>query len=221
MASDAGCIEVVGVAADARLGDLTGEVPLFVYLPNGQRPPMGPPNSVLHVRLEGDPTASIARIRQELAALAGADVRIEVQPIAGLIGPQLAPWRNSATLLSVFGGIGLVLATIGLYGVVSFLVARRTREIGIRLALGANRKNILSMVLQDTGKLVGTGAAVGLLASIATARVFSGLLYGVGSFDTAVVAATLTILALVGLGAAYGPARRASTVDPLVALRED
>jgi putative ABC transport system permease protein len=216
---DGQCLEIVGVAGDARFGDLTDAAPAFVYRPIGQRPAMAMEGGVLHVRAAGDPAALAATLRRELRAID--DASVEVRSIDEIVGPQLAPWRVSAILLSIFGGMGLLLAAVGLYGVVSFLVARRTREIGIRIALGATRRRVLQTVLADAGRMVGVGTALGLLLAVAATRLLRSALYGVSALDPLVYAGTAALLLLIALVAALSPARRALRVDPVVALRAE
>jgi putative ABC transport system permease protein len=208
---------VVGVAGNARFGELTDESPAFVYQPLGGPLALEGDGGVLHVRVDGDPAELASTLRRELRALDGAAV--EVRSIDELIGPQLAPWRASAILLSIFGGMGLLLASVGLYGVVAFLVARRTKEIGIRMALGATRTDVLRAVLGDAGRLVAIGAGVGLVAAAAGTRLLRSALYGVSTLDPLVYAATAALLVAIALLAAFSPARRAARVDPMVALR--
>lgn len=214
------CIEVVGVSADTRFGEITEESPRSVYRPLDQRMAAAIPPSVLHVRTDGD-AAALASAIPGILDTGGAEVRLQVRSIAELIAPQLAPWRGSATLLSMFGVVAAALAAIGLYGVVSFLVARRTREIGVRLALGAARSSVMGMVLRDAGRLVLAGAAIGLVGALFAARMLGSLLHGVGPFDPAAFASAAMLLALVGVAAAALPARRASAVDPITALRQE
>jgi putative ABC transport system permease protein len=216
---DRQCLEIVGVAANARFGELTDESPEFVYQPLEQAPEAGAEGGVLHVRVDGDPAELASTLRRELKALDGAAV--EVRSIDELVRPQLAPWRAAAILLSIFGGMGLLLASVGLYGVVAFLVARRTREIGIRMALGATRGDVLRAILRDASRLVGIGAGVGLLTAAGATRVLRSALYGVSTLDPLVYAATAALLVAIALLAAFSPARRASRVDPMVALRAE
>ncbi|MEJ7617876.1 MAG: FtsX-like permease family protein [Pyrinomonadaceae bacterium] len=127
--------------------------------------------------------------------------------------------RMGALLLGAFGLLALLLAAIGLYGVMSFSVARRTREIGIRMALGARGADVLRLVLRESMTLVALGIALGLLASLAATRLLASFLYGVSTTDPATFGGIAAILAAVALAASLIPARRASRVDPLVALR--
>jgi putative ABC transport system permease protein len=138
-----------------------------------------------------------------------------------LIGMQLAQPRFAMVLLGAFAGLALVLTVVGLYGVMAYSVARRTREIGVRLALGARRGAVLQMVMRQAAILVGAGMAIGLIATVASGSVLQSLLYGTGSRNPVVLAAVCCVVAVAGLVAAYVPAMRAAGVDPMVALRSE
>jgi putative ABC transport system permease protein len=134
---------------------------------------------------------------------------------------SLAQSRFSTLLLTVFGAIALILAAIGVYGVIAYGVAQRTREIGIRMALGAHRGDVLAMVVRHGATLAGVGLAVGLAAALALAGLLESLLYRVSPTDPPTFAAGLVVLSLVAVLAAALPARRAARTDPMVALRTD
>jgi ABC-type antimicrobial peptide transport system permease subunit len=129
--------------------------------------------------------------------------------------------RTGARMFIVFGGVALLLAAIGLYGVRAYTVAMRTREIGIRMALGARASDALRMMLREGMILMGIGAGIGLVLSVAVGKVLSTLLYHVGSFDPVVLCGAPALLAAVALVACYIPARRAARLDPMVALRDE
>jgi ABC-type antimicrobial peptide transport system permease subunit len=129
--------------------------------------------------------------------------------------------RTGARMFVVFGGVALLLAAIGLYGVRAYTVAMRTREIGIRMALGARATDALSMMLREGMMLMGIGAAVGLVLSLAVGKLLSSLLYGVPGFDPVVLSTAPALLAAVAFLACYIPARRAARLDPMVALRDE
>ena len=134
---------------------------------------------------------------------------------------QLAQPRFAMVLLGAFAGLALVLTVVGLYGVMAYSVARRTREIGVRLALGAQRGTVLQMVLRQAAMLVGTGMAIGIVATLASASVLQSMLYGTASRDPMVLAGVCVVVALAGLAAAYLPAVRAAGIDPMRALRSE
>jgi putative ABC transport system permease protein len=135
------------------------------------------------------------------------------------VGTTLAQPRFNTMLLGAFAGVAMVLAAIGIYGVIAYGVAQRTREIGIRMALGAQRRDMLQMVLWQSFSLVGIGLLAGLLSALALTRLMTSLLYGVTAHDLSIYAIVLTVLSSAALLASYFPARRAMHVDPMVALR--
>jgi ABC-type antimicrobial peptide transport system permease subunit len=142
-----------------------------------------------------------------------------IQTVTETIGTSLYAARMGAWLLAVFGGLALVLAAIGIYGVLSFSISRRTREMGIRLALGAGRLQVFLLVLRDGMVLVTVGMALGLAAGLAGTRSLASFLYGVSTFDLPTFAVTIAILAAVAFAACAIPARRATRVHPIAALR--
>ena len=218
---DGPCMEVVGVAADARYADVTQPSPPFVYRALAQRPRMAPPMTIMHFRSSGDPAAVAGVVRRELQALAPSVPFVRVVPMMDLIAPQLAPWRTGTLMFSLFGVLGLALAAIGLYGVISFLVAQRTREMGVRIALGARRADVLTLVLAQGGRLIVTGIVIGAAVAMASTRLFGSMMYGVSAVDPVVYIGTAALLGVVGFVALIVPARRATRVDPLVALRAE
>lgn len=137
------------------------------------------------------------------------------------IGSSLAPRRLTMVLLASFAGLALVLASVGLYGVMALSVTQRTRELGIRIALGAKRGDVLRLVLGQGAALAGVGLALGLLGALGAGRVLMSVLYQVGSLDGIALLAAMAALGLVAMLACYVPARRATRVDPMVALRQE
>lgn len=208
--------EVVGVARDSRTRSLNESPAPFFYLPFLQR---YQPNMTLEVRTAGDPAANIPAVRREIAAL-DRDLPVQSGTMEDALGLSLLPQRAGATLLGIFSVLGLVLASIGLYGVVAYAVARRTREIGIRVALGAESRDIYRDVLGHGVKLTMLGLLIGIGAALLLARIAEGVLYGVSATDPLTLGSVSAILAAVAILASYVPARRATRVDPLVALRE-
>ena len=132
---------------------------------------------------------------------------------------MLLPARMSAFLLSVFAGLALLLSSIGLYGVVSYAVAQRTREVGIRMAVGADGDHVVRLLAADGLRLVLVGTVIGLIAALALARLLSGLLFGVGTFDLTTFVSVPVVLGVTAVLAAYLPARRAARLNPVTALR--
>ena len=218
---DAPCAEVVGVAANAKYADITAEPDLFFYRPLAQRPRQAPPMTVLHVRTAGDPATIAGIIRRELEGLDPAVRFANVQPLMNLILPQIQPWRVGTLIFTLFGALGVILAAVGLYGVLSFLVAQRTREIGVRIAVGATSRSVLRLVLGQGARLIAIGVAAGLVLGAMATQLFASMMFGVSPLDPLVYLATALVLATIGMFAVYVPARRATQVDAMVALRAE
>ncbi|MHB8502768.1 MAG: ADOP family duplicated permease [Candidatus Acidiferrales bacterium] len=207
---------VVGVVGDVLHRGLDAPHTIQVYLPNTQ---FTDSLVILAVRTSNDPAALAAAVRSEIAAL---DPQVPVSAVATMdevVSASVANQRFGALLFLLFGAIALVLTAVGIYGVISYGVAQRTHEIGIRLALGAGRREVLRMIVGEAMRPALLGAAVGLLAAFALTRLLTRLLYNVKPTDTPVFVAVLLLLVGVALLASYIPARRATCVDPTVALR--
>jgi len=142
-----------------------------------------------------------------------------LEPLEKLIGITLAQPRFNMMLLAAFAAVAMTLAAIGIYGVIAYTVTQRTKEFGIRMALGAQRRDMLQMILRQSLSVVAIGLAVGLLAALALTRLMASLLYGVSAHDFSIYALVLFVLSVAALIASYLPARRAMNVDPMVALR--
>jgi predicted permease len=209
-------ITVVGVVGDTKMYGLANPARLEVYLPFEQYPE-GSMNLML--RSTVDPASLTSSIR---AVVANVDKDQPVYDFATMnerVRKTVAPRRMTLVLLGLFSALALILAGIGIYGVISYSVAQRTHEIGIRAALGAQRKTLLGMVLTQGLTLALVGVAAGLLASLALGRVLATLLFNVSAYDPSTIAAVAIILVAVAAAACYFPARRAMRVDPMVALR--
>ena len=210
--------EIVGVVRNAKYRDLREEPLPFIYTPLAQEPQSG---MALIVRAHGDPDALVGAVRSELRAL-NKDVQLfAVQTMTARIADQLATDRVVAVLLSVFGGCALLLAAIGIYGVVGYTVAQRTHEIGIRIALGANQRDILKLIVGQGTVLTAIGAAIGLALALAATQLLKSLLFGISATDPLTFVSVVSVLVGVALLASYVPARRAMKVDPLIALRHE
>jgi putative ABC transport system permease protein len=208
--------EVVGIARDSKYNSLTERNQPFVYMPLLQN---YTPLNNLHVRTSIDPAGVMASVRSEIQKIDPNLTLQNVQTLSERVDGSLGGERAQATMLGVFGLMALLLAAVGLYGVMAYSVAQRTREIGIRMALGARKGDVLSLVLRQGVTLVSIGVAVGLVVAFATTRLLASLLFGIGAADPITFAATSLILIAVALIATYVPARRAATVDPIRALR--
>jgi len=209
--------EVVGVVGDIRLGALSREMRPAMYIPAAQLGTWCCLYSVVRTSL--DPTSLAASIQRIVSGM-DRDIPVtQVRTMKELLFMQLSQPRFAMVLLSSFAGLAMVLTVVGLYGVMTYSVSRRTREIGVRMALGAPRNSVLRMVLQDAAMLLGGGIVIGIFSTLASASVLRNMLYGTRPRDPAVMAAVCAAVAFVGLAAAYIPARRAAKVDPMVALR--
>jgi putative ABC transport system permease protein len=216
MGSDA--VEVIGVAADGKYEAYMEEPHFFLYQPMEQR---YSGSRVLLARSRTDAAAVLPGIRSALASL---DTTVAVEqsmPLATLIGFSIFPQRLAASMIGAFSVIGLLLAVIGLYGILAFQAEARTHEIGIRMALGAHGRDLVRLVLRSSVRLVVIGIALKLAVSMGATRLLAGLLYGVAPVDPATFAAVPLLLAAVALMASYLPVRRATRVDPMVAKRAE
>ena len=171
------------------------------------------------VKFDGDGQGIAAAIRAGLKEMNGDQVMYNVQTMEQIIADSLEARRLSMIMLGVFAVLAVGLASMGIYGVISYVVGQRTREIGIRMALGARPGNVLVDVLGQGARMVIFGVAIGLVAALGLTRLMAKLLFGISATDPLTFAAVAAFLALVALAACYLPARRATRVDPIVALR--
>jgi putative ABC transport system permease protein len=212
-------LQIIGVAQDIKHHDLT-ETPIPHFdLPALQRGYDGYTNFV--ARVKGRATSVIPAARGEILALDPTLQTDGIAPMSEQIGRALSALRLASTLIGAFGLVALLLAGIGLYGVMAWMVSRRTREIGVRMALGAQSGDVLKLVLKQGTLLVGIGVAAGLGAALFAMRMVESLLYGVSRYDPATFAVVVALLAFAALLACYVPARRATKVDPMVALKSE
>jgi predicted permease len=171
------------------------------------------------VRTAGSPLAQVGSIRRALDQINSRQVMYGVQTMSGIIADSLAARRFSMILLGIFATLALLMSCVGIYGVISYLASRRTHEIGVRIALGAEPRQVLQMVLAEGAKMALPGVAIGLAAALGLTRLMKNLLFGVSSCDPLTFAGVGGLLVLVALAACYIPARRATKVDPMEALR--
>ena len=209
---------IVGVVPDSKIYRLTEAKAPYFYVPIRQiyRPEMG---LVFYVRTSGTIDSATSALRQEAQAVAPAVPVFDTISLNDSIATSLFSQRISASLLSVLGSVALVLAALGLYGVMAYSVAQRTNEIGIRMALGARRSDVARLVMSHGGKLAGIGISIGALAALALARLLSSLLFGVSATDPMTFIGVAFLLLLVTLAACWIPGRRATRIDPMEALR--
>jgi putative ABC transport system permease protein len=208
--------EIVGVVGSAKLFAMDAEPQPIYYFPYKQLAWEPPP---VIVRTAVPPRMLESAVRKEMAALDSLVPVYEVRTMEELLSTQVTEPRFHTVLLGCFAGIALLLTMVGLYGVMAYSVTRRTREIGVRIALGASRATVLSMVLEQALVLLASGLGLGLAASLAADRLLQSMLFGVSALNPAVLGLSGLLVALTGLLAAYFPARRAAKVDPMEALR--
>jgi putative ABC transport system permease protein len=211
-------LTIAGVVADVKFSSLEAESPPTVYMPVFQIPRIRR-DAVFIARTTADPASLAAAMRREIAAV-DADLPVyDVRTMNQVIAESVAQRRFTMELLAIFAAAALGLAALGLYGVLSYAVTQRTREIGIRMALGGRRQDALRLVVGQGMKMAMIGALAGLIASLGLTRLMKGLLFGVSASDPLTFIAVTLLLTLVAFVACWIPAKRATKVDPMVALR--
>jgi ABC-type antimicrobial peptide transport system permease subunit len=210
-------IEIVGVVKDTMYSNLRDAVPRQIFTPYLQND--YPSGMNVYVRTSLEPTQMFRAIRGVVSRLDRTLPVYEMRTVEEQIDRSLLTERMIAMLSAVFGLVATLLATVGLYGVMAYTVARRTREIGIRIALGAFGKNVIWMVMREVLIMIGVGVAIGLPGAIALTRFVQAQLYGLTPADPPTLAAATVALIAVAVAAGYIPAMRASRIDPIVALR--
>jgi predicted permease len=211
-------IEIVGVVNSASLWMPQSREPMAVYLAFLQQPTYN--SSFIDIRTTGDPAAVQPAARRVLESL-GHHFVLRAETIEQRAGTFLATERMIAMLSSFFGGLALLLASVGLYGLMSYAVARRTSEIGLRMALGAQPATVLRLIFKEVMLLVLAGMAIGIPVALTASRLVSGMLFGVAGNDPWTIGLSSAVLVVVAMLAGYVPARRASRIDPMIALRSE
>jgi predicted permease len=212
-------IEIVGVARDVRTTELRERATRFVYVPYRQNDALT--SLTFYVRAAGDPASTATGIRQTVQRLDASLPIYDMRAMEAQVAESLFVERMVAGLSVAFGGLATLLAAIGLYGVMSYAVARRTREIGIRMALGAERSGVLWLVLKEVAILASLGVVAGLAAAVYLTRRVESQLFGITPNDPATLATAVVMLLMVALVAGWIPARRATKIDPMLALRTE
>jgi putative ABC transport system permease protein len=208
-------LTIVGIVQSIRHRGLDLDPAPEYYLPLAQR---AESSMILAVRSGQDPRALTSAIRREIQSLDADQPIANVRTLEIVTADSIAPRRMSMVLLGAFAGIALLLASVGIYGVISYLVVQRTHEIGVRVALGAQRSDVLRLIVGHAAKLVGIGTLIGLVLASLSTRLLSALLYNVGAFDAATFVFVTVSLVAIALLASYIPALRATRADPMIAL---
>jgi putative ABC transport system permease protein len=216
--------EIIGVVKDSRYASLKEDTPPLLYQPFLQTQ-TGRGQMTLHVRVSNGAAGVVSRVREEVQRIDREMPLFAIQTLADQMNGLLSRERLVATLSTLFGVVALLLASVGLYGLMAFSVVQRTGEMGLRMALGADRQSVVRLVMREAMLLVGIGLIVGVPCALATGRVassqVSGLLFGLSTTDPSTMIGAVLVLIGVAAVAAYLPASRAARVDPMVALRND
>ena len=211
------CSTVVGVAEDVRRGSIA-ETEMHYYLPVAQ---FHPNQAGLFIRVHGSPEDQSEALRRAFQALMPGVSYVTVTPMSAIVAPEIRSWRLGATMFAIFGGLALVLAAIGLYSVIAYNVAQRTHEMGVRVALGAQVRDVVSLIVREGLRVVLPGVLLGSLIALAAGRWIAPLLFQVSPKDPPVLIAVVATLTLTAIVASLVPALRAARVDPNMALRAD
>ncbi len=212
------CARVVGVAENTKRFGIIEDDAVQFYAPLDQLTSEGPPN-VLYVRPARNSTMLQAQLQRRLQVAAPALPYVSVEPLSDVVAPRMRSWQMGAIMFGIFGALAVVLASVGLYGVLAYDVAQRHHELGVRLALGASRGNVARLVLRRAFVVVAIGSALGLAATLAGGRIVGPMLFQTSPYDPLILGAVLLVVLVVSILATTVPTARAARVDPAVALR--
>jgi len=212
---------VVGVVGNVLQFSLVNDDRAIVYAPPGHPGFDRELPRAMLVRISGDPASLVPAVRRELQALAPNMPFVQVRPYSDLVASQLQPWRLGATMFTLFGAIALLIAAVGLYSVMGYWVSQRTHEIGIRMALGAERSDVVRLVALQSSRAVVAGLVLGGMAAFVASGWIAELLYETSPHDPAVYGGAALVLALAAVMASIVPVRRSTAVDPAQAIRTD
>jgi putative ABC transport system permease protein len=212
---------IVGVAGDVRVSALDAEVSPMIYMSNFQVTSGISRHAVFIVRTAGDPAALAGSVRQAIWSVDKDLPVFGVTTMNDVVAESVAQRRFSMSLLGAFALLALLMAAVGLYGVLSYSVSQRVHEMGLRMALGANARDLMRLVVGQGLRVVLVGVASGVIASFAATRLLAGMLFGVSPLDPATFAVVAVVLVGAAVAASLVPARRATKVDPMVALRHE
>jgi putative ABC transport system permease protein len=210
--------EIVGVVGNVKSERIEGEDWPTIYYPYAQSPPFA---MAVAVRTSGPPLSLASAVTREIHAIDPDQPVAEVRTMQDVVEQAIAGSRFNTVVLGVFAAIAFALASVGIYGVMSYDVSQRTKEIGIRIALGAQKRDVLKLIVGQGARLAAWGIAAGLLAAFGLTRLMSSLLFGVKAADANTFAAISLLLGAVALAASYLPSRRAMALDPVNALRHE
>jgi len=208
--------EIVGIVRNTQEVDLQESQRALIYLPVLQVPS---PNIRLVVKSQTDPASLAGPIRREISAIDKDIATFNIRSMDEVVGLSVARTRFTTTLLGIFAGVALILASVGVYSVMAYQVSQRTKELGIRMALGASRNDVLNMILRSAMFLSCGGAVLGMVGSFALTRLLADMLFQVNPADPIVLGAVTLLLVIVAVGASLVPARRATRIDPMIAIR--
>lgn len=217
-------LTVVGVVKDVKQGGLDAKTGTEVYFLHSQMPQTldgASDDMYVLIRTKGDPLSIVSQARREVQALDPTLPMADIRPLETVVFESVAQPRFITSMALLFAVVALALAGVGTYGVLSYSVEQRTQEIGVRMALGAQARQVLGMVLRQGAGLVAVGLVLGILLALALRQVLSGMLFGVAATDPTIFASVVVVLSAVSLMACYLPARRATRIDPLTALRSE
>jgi len=203
---------IIGIVGNVHQFGLEAEPTFDAYFVGGWTP-------YLVIRTASDPLATVTAVREVIHKVDPNLPVARVMTMDGLLSDSVSPRRFAAALIGIFAALALLLAAVGIYGVMSYTVSQRTQEIGVRMALGAQVDHVRGMILGQTLKLTLLGVGIGLVCSFVVARFLASLLFGIGTYDPITFLGVSLLLSTVALAASYIPARRAMRVDPIVALR--
>jgi hypothetical protein len=212
------CSTVVGIAEDIRRGSFDKDEGLQYYVPIAQRRSRG---GGLFVRTRGDARHETERVRRELQRLMPGVSYLSAQPLQDILDQSVRAWQLGATMFTIFGGLGLLLAAVGLYAVMAYNTAQRTHELGVRIALGAQTSDVVRLVLAGGLRVAVGGVAIGAAVALFAGRFVGPLLFHISPKDPAIFAAVAATLLVTAVAASVVPAWRATRVDPNVALRTE
>jgi ABC-type antimicrobial peptide transport system permease subunit len=212
-------VQIIGICPDTRYADLRSDTPPTFYVDYRQKPGAG--RMVFEIQTAGEPASVLNAARAAVASLDHDLPLTDVRTMQQQVDSTMVDERMFAELTSGFGLLALVLASVGIYGIMAYAVASRTSEIGIRLALGAQPRNVRRMILRESGWLAVVGAGVGVATALVLTRLVKSMLYGIEPYDPLALGAGVVVLLAVALAASWIPARRAAGLQPMKALRHE